>query len=105
MLRFVESSCAHCSLPAELIPDHRGVEQDVFGELGLLDGSNVFLRHLKDGKICVVRGDLNPRPSCPGKQPIQSLSPEPGNLSALRPMSFAQYPWRSYRQYEVDKLL
>ena len=39
-----------------MIPDDRGVEEDLFAELGLVNSNNVFLKHLRSGRIKVVRG-------------------------------------------------
>lgn len=41
-----------------MIPEDRGIEADLFAELGLLNSDNVFLKHLKAGKIKVIRGLL-----------------------------------------------
>lgn len=50
------ASCCMCRLPAEMIPEDRDAEADLFAELGLLNSDNAFLKHLKAGKIEVVRG-------------------------------------------------
>ena len=43
----------------------------------MLDSSHVFLRHLKTGKIRVVRGD-----SCPYNTQSETLNPDPQTLNS-----------------------
>ena len=39
-----------------MIPTGRNAEEDLFAELGLLKSGSAFLKHLRAGKIKVVRG-------------------------------------------------
>ena len=39
-----------------MIPTGRNAEEDLFAELGLLNSGSAFLKHLRAGKIKVVRG-------------------------------------------------